>query len=230
MIKAVIFDMDGVIVNSEPLHMVVVLEVLSGLGATASEADILPFIGVANRQMWAELRRTFGIAMTAEDIIRTQQLKTVEAIRNTSDILSPGLVELLEYIRQHALLTAIASSSDRAVIDAVVETYGLTEAFPLRVSGEDVSNSKPAPDIFLLAARKIGIAPEDCLVIEDSRHGVQAALAAGMQVIGYRNPGSGDQDLSAAHTVVDSLLDVPALISRPEKLGSSPIPPRMHRR
>lgn len=208
MIEAVIFDMDGVIVDSEPLHMKVVLDVLAGLGAPAVAADILPFIGVANRQMWAELRQRFGIRMTAEEIITAQQVKTLEAIRSKQDILSPGLLPLLELIEEHNLPRAIASSSDRAVIDVVVETYGLTEAFPLRISGEDVQNSKPAPDIFLLAARKLGIAPENCLVIEDSHHGVQAALSAGMQVVGYRNSGSGNQDISAAHTVVDCLVDL----------------------
>jgi len=208
MISAVIFDMDGVIVDSEPLHTQIVLQVLADLGFPADTAAILPYIGVSNTQMWGELRLRHGIELPVGDIIALQQERTLMALRNKPDILSPGLLPLLAYLDGKHLLKAVASSSDRAVIETILQTYDLTEHFPLRLSGEDVQHSKPAPDIFLLAAEKLGVPPRNCLVIEDSRHGIQAALGAGMQVIAYRNPSSGYQDVTGAQYTVESLSEI----------------------
>jgi len=100
---------------------------------------------------------------------------------------------------------AIASSSDINVIHTVVDALGIRKYFDFLATGDYVKHGKPAPDIFLYAAKELGIAPEKCAVIEDSCNGVKGAAAAGMYVVGYYNPHSGEQDLAAADVIIDNL-------------------------
>lgn len=99
----------------------------------------------------------------------------------------------------------VASSATRHNIETVMAKFEIEEDFEGYASGQDVSRPKPNPDIFLLAAEKLGLAPQDCVVIEDAKHGVGAAKSAGMPCIGYRNSSSGDQDLSEADKIVDHI-------------------------
>ncbi len=100
---------------------------------------------------------------------------------------------------------ALASGSAPEVISDVVRSFGIEQCFLSMISGETIENCKPAPDIFLMSAKAIGIAPEECAVVEDSHNGVLAAKAAGMMCIGYINPHSGKQDLSMADYVIDDM-------------------------
>ena len=109
---------------------------------------------------------------------------------------------------QRGIKMALASSSPRSHIDAVLKMFNLTDYFHAIVCGEDTKEGKPSPDIFLNAAKIINTLPEDCIVIEDSYNGVLAAKAANMKCIGFKNPNSGNQDLSNADKIVTSLEDI----------------------
>ena len=119
-----------------------------------------------------------------------------------------GIPGLLAEIKDAGLKLGLASSSGRDFIEIVLTKLDILDYFDVIVSGEEVEKSKPDPDIFLKTAGNLGVNPEDCLVIEDSRHGVKAAILAGMKCIGFRNPNSGTHDLSLADAVVHSITDI----------------------
>lgn len=208
MIRAVIFDMDGVIIDSEPLHLRVVFEILASHGVQLAAGAVMEYVGRSNSSMWAELIPRYGITAGVAAIMELQNAMNIRALRENTGIMVPGIPALLAAITRERLKTAIASSSTMEYIRAVLDALDLTPHFGTVVSGEEVLRGKPAPDIFLAAAAGLGAAPGDCAVIEDSGHGVTAALAAGMKVAGFRNPNSGNQDLSRAHAVVDSMEDI----------------------
>jgi HAD superfamily hydrolase (TIGR01509 family) len=120
----------------------------------------------------------------------------------------PGALDLLGRVADSGRLRAVASSSDGEIVDLVLRRLGIRERFQAVVNGTQVDHGKPEPDIFFEAASRLGVEPARCLVLEDSEAGTRAARAAGMACIGLKNPHSGDQDLSAAHHVVDSLDEV----------------------
>ena len=105
-------------------------------------------------------------------------------------------------------LLAMASSNTRKAIDKVMDIFSLSKYIKVSVSGEEVEKGKPNPEIFLKAAKKLGVEPKNCLIIEDTFVGIQAAKAAGMKCIGFKNPNSGDQDLSGADLVVESFKEL----------------------
>ena len=109
---------------------------------------------------------------------------------------------MLERVHEGGFLMAVASSSPEIYINQVIDMLGVKEYFQVLCSGENVKNPKPAPDVFLKAAKELGVSPDECLVIEDSTNGCRAAKAAGMVCLGYYNPDSGDQDLSIADGVI----------------------------
>ena len=120
----------------------------------------------------------------------------------------PGLIELLDFIDRSGLKKAVASSGLRRYIDAVLLNAHIRERFSIIVSGEDVVNGKPAPDVFIAAARALNVAPHNCLVLEDAPFGVQAAKAAGMTCFAVPNASAGVLDLSLADRIVPSLYEV----------------------
>lgn len=208
MLRAVIFDMDGVIIDSEPLHVEVVLAILEALDIHLSPDAIMKYVGRSNSAMWAELAGEHCIDTGVSRLMDMQHAMNIRALNRHDDIMLPGIPGLLSAIRMESLAAAIASSSPRDYIEAVVDKLRLGPWFDAVVSGEEVRRGKPAPDVFLKAAGELGVAAADCAVIEDSAHGVAAALSAGMKVVGFRNPNSGNQDLSRAHGVVDSIEEI----------------------
>jgi HAD superfamily hydrolase (TIGR01509 family) len=182
-IRAVIFDMDGVLVDSEPLINAAAIAMFRERGLLVQPDDFLPFVGAG------EDRYIGGVAEKYDF-----PLDVVEAKRRTYEIYLdlvpsklqafPGAVEFVNACRDAGLLVAVASSADRIKVDANLQKIGLpVEVWDAVVWAEDVKNKKPAPDIFLAAAKKLGMRPRDCAVIEDAVNGVQAAHAAGMKCI-----------------------------------------------
>lgn len=206
--KAFIFDMDGVIIDSEPKHSETSIEVMDYFGVSITRAALHRFVGSTNSAMWAALIKEYGMKQTVEEIRAYQLALTLDWIE-TAD-LGPidGISELIDELKRSSVRLALASSSDRRFIDAVVKKFELAGKLDFIISGESVSQSKPAPDIFLAAADNLGVEPEDCVVLEDSKNGVLAAKAAQMRCIGYANPNSGNQDLSGADWIVHSIKDI----------------------
>jgi HAD superfamily hydrolase (TIGR01509 family) len=208
MLIAAILDMDGVIIDSEPFHYQVNRDLFRRLGIAVAAADYQSYIGVSHASMWSDLKRKHGLPHSVTELVEMQ-------VKGNEDYLSrhpiapvPGIVSLLETLRCNGIRIGLASSSSMATIELVLMNLGLRSFFAEVVSGEDFPFGKPAPDIFLHTAERLGVGPASCIVIEDSYHGVMAAKAAGMRCIGFQNPNSGCQDLTMADLVVQQITDL----------------------
>lgn len=185
-VRAIIFDMDGVIVDSEPLHAQALADTIARLGYDETPGlRLSDYVGHGDRDLWRDFIAKFQPAQTLEELLRLKSDRVVELVREHQPLFA-GLPELLAATARRWPL-AIASGSDRPVIEAVLDLEGLRQHFAVVVSSNEVAHGKPAPDVFLLAARRLGVAPEACVVIEDSKPGVAAALAAGMRVVAVTN-------------------------------------------
>ena len=204
---AVIFDMDGVLIDSEPLHFDVLNEVLAAAGHQLSAEDNEEFIGTTTTFLWDTLIPRWGLPATRSEYEARYDEAVLRVLQRTWPA-APGVAELVSRLRQLGTLLAVASSSKRTWIEATLRSIGLADAFPVLISGDDVLMGKPAPDIYLLAAERLGVAPEQCLAIEDSPHGVLSASRAGMHVLAVRTPYTAHLLLEGAHRVVDSLADL----------------------
>lgn len=206
--KAVIFDMDGVIIDSEPIHVEVDMQTMKDLWCDISMEKLEKYVGTTYEYMFTDIKKNYKISKSVEEII----CYNVEMAKNkiVQSDLEPieGIRELLCDLKDKNILAAIASSSPMDLIDVIVSKFKLQDYFKYIVSGEEVSNGKPAPDVYIETAKKLGLAPTDCTVIEDSKNGVLAAKAAGMKCIGFQNINSGNQDLSKADIIVKSIAEI----------------------
>jgi HAD superfamily hydrolase (TIGR01509 family) len=201
---AVIFDMDGVLIDSEPLHFAVANEVLSDVGQTLSREENEEFIGTTTEYFWDALierkqlprTRTYWEARYDEVVLRLLARPWPAA---------SGVSELVRHLQGLGVKLAVASSSKRTWIDATLVSIGLADAFEAEAAGDEVRRGKPEPDIYVLAAERLGVLPERCLAIEDSPNGVLSARRAGMAVLGVRTPYTAHLTLDGAQLVIDSL-------------------------
>ncbi|MBQ4069720.1 MAG: GNAT family N-acetyltransferase [Lachnospiraceae bacterium] len=208
MLKAVIFDMDGVLIDSEPVHYQANKQLMENMGYEISYEYYKQFIGSTCTRMWQTIIKDYKLDKTVEWLLVESDKICDEIIRENGYPPVKGAVNLVKDLRQAGYVLAVASSSKPERIEKNVTALDIKHCFYKLVSGEKVENPKPAPDVFLKAAREIGVSPEECIVIEDSDNGVKAAKAAGMVCIGYLNPGSGVQTLSEADYVVESLENI----------------------
>ena len=212
MSRILIFDMDGVLINSEALHYRLWKEIFAENGVELAFEHYKGSIGSSDDLLMEIVLDACGRDFRGRDDLMAQ-FETAK--RNYIDQKGlpeiDGVRETLDALRRRGHRMAVASSSPQAYIRLCTAKVGIAQHFEVLFSGEQVPRTKPAPDVFLAAAAAMGAAPEDCTVIEDSRNGTLAAKAAGMRCIGFVNPDSGDQDLSAADVLIhrfDTLLDV----------------------
>jgi HAD superfamily hydrolase (TIGR01509 family) len=211
--QAVIFDMDGVILESEPLHDNAAIEVYEshGFGKGEDLSEMLnDFRGSTEYDFWSHCKKHFHLDPPLEDFFQWKSESFLRIIEATDIALMDGLEDVLLYL---GVPLALASSSSYPAIDAIVDKLGIRDTFSVIVSGDDVEHGKPEPDIFLLAAKKLGIDPTECTVIEDSRNGVRAANAAGMRSIGFMGSPSNKQDLHEADTIIDHFDQLLSIVS-----------------
>ena len=169
--------MDGVLLDSEPIGYEAMRLVMRGQGAPYDEIENDEFVGRTTAESFRVLRARRGLRPEIGELVRQFCDAKIRLIREGARPL-PGVPEVLERVRAAGYRLALASSAEIPIIAATVETLGLADCFELRVSGEEVPRGKPAPDVFLEAARRLTLAPRDCLVVEDSRNGLLAARAA----------------------------------------------------
>ena len=207
--KAVIFDMDGVIIDSEQVHKEAAYVLIDQLGFSVSETLFETFTGRRSVDCWQMMMDAqekavsydpAKLAEEEEDIFFSLYYGEAKAE------LVPGVQELMMKFRSLGLKLIVASSSPIIAIEKMLTHFRLESVFSGYVSGEQVTHGKPEPDIFLAAAEKLGVDPADCLVIEDSDAGLMAAKRAGMKAIGYANPNSHNQQLNEADLVVDDFM------------------------
>lgn len=206
--KAVIFDMDGVLIDSQPYHFKADIDTMAEYGVIKDQKFYEAFAGTLTDNRMRTLRDMFGLDVPAEELIEKREKMILDIMANEDIKPVSGIPELLRSIKALGLKTAVASSSGIELIKLVLDRLGIAVYFDSITSGNDVKRGKPSPDIFLLAAERIGAEPSECLVVEDSENGVRAAKAAGMKAIGYVNPTSGNQCLDMADAVTDDFRKV----------------------
>lgn len=209
LLKTILFDMDGVLVQTERMHFTALNTVLEqAVGRTMDWGYYAQFVGSTNAHTWHALARDFCLDGQLGELQAAYAQEKMRILDRDGHQPVAGAPELVRALWRRGYGMAVASSSPMEEITAAMQALGLTACFREMVSGEMAAHPKPAPDIFRLTAECLGVSPADCVVIEDSANGVRAAKAAGMACIGFRNPDSGTQDLSPADLVLDALCDV----------------------
>ncbi len=184
--SAIIFDMDGVIVDSEPYHERAFREIFAEMGYGDSHGVHFPdYYGRSDVALWRDFVAKHSPPQPFDELVEWKQRHFLKILKADEPIFE-SLPELVAKLAERYKL-AVASGSMHPVIDEVLAMRNLRRHFPVVVSVQDVARGKPAPDVFLRAAELLGVSPAECCVIEDSVAGVQAARAAGMSVIGITN-------------------------------------------
>jgi len=197
-IRAVILDMDGVMVDSEHQWRLIEGPSLKRLVGRWGARDHRKVVGLGVEDVHSLLVREYGLRMKKADFLAHSEALALEVYRRKVS-LTPGLRECLRSWRRAGLRLGLASSSPRAWVDLVLRRFRLGRAFRAVTTADDVSGrTKPAPDLYLLAARRLGVPPGACLAVEDSELGVRAAKAAGLACVGLRSGCNDEQDLSRA--------------------------------
>ena len=195
--SAVIFDMDGVIVDSEPRHEKAFLQVAKEIGCEDHGLRFADYIGRSDRDLWIDFIKKHNPSFSLDELLLMKREKVVEILTREKPVFN-GLPELVSSLAAKYPL-AVASGSDRVIVDAVLRLGNLQQYFPIIVTASQVKQGKPAPDIFLRTAELLKLPPSECWVIEDSKPGIRAALAAGMKVIAITNTHPAAELTEATH-------------------------------
>ena len=205
--------MDGVIVESESAHIEAEQQTLLKHNVTISADELHKYTGTTAKLMFTELIRKYKLAATFEDMFRQKEDILFKLLEKDAEP-TKGVITLLKKLKSKGIKLAIGSSSTKKQIKYVLNKLGIEHFFDSVIGEDDIVHSKPDPEIFLKAAAELDANPSECLVVEDSELGVEAAKRAHMKCVGYRNPNSGNQNLSKADTVTDdfSKLDIETLL------------------
>ncbi len=207
-IKAVIFDLDGLIIDSEPLQLRAINQALAPVGITLTEADWVQRVGYKSIETIRLLRAQHGFDRDPEEIERAKVRAYQQIIREDGALkLMPGVSEAIHACQRAQLALALASSSIRADITVILEVFELSGLFEVIVAGDEVSKGKPDPEIFLKAAEGLAVDPAACLVLEDAPSGIAAANAAGMVSIAIPNRFTRHQNFDGAQVIIATLFD-----------------------
>ncbi len=213
-IKALIFDMDGVLVDTEPIHVKAFQMFMDSLNLDYEPEYIHSFVGYSIDQNVRKINQDLlqGREISVPDGVRQRDEIYISLLKETLREPLPGIMELFEFCNTRGIVTALASSSWKDQVELVLALLAkngsdLRPLFQSIVHGDHVKNRKPAPDIYLHMIQSLGIAAENCWAIEDSGAGVQSAKAAGIHVIGLSSPYNNPQQLQPADKIVTSIFD-----------------------
>jgi HAD superfamily hydrolase (TIGR01509 family) len=205
---AVVFDLDGVLIDSEQVWDAAREDLVRERGGTWDERATTDMMGMSSKEWSSYMHDRLGVPMTPTEI----NDDVVRRVASTYEHGLPLLPHALETVRELAARwpLGLASSSNRPIIDLVLERSGVRACFAAVVSSEEVAHGKPAPDVYLAAARELHVDPKDCAAVEDSTNGIKSALAAGMRTIAVPNRQFRPDDdvLASAAVVVSSLAEV----------------------
>ncbi len=209
MIQTVIFDMDGVIVDTEPVHHYAYNEHFRQLNIAVSPELYASFTGNSTKNIFERLKVQFNLPEEVEDLVETKRNLFNDAFDSKPDIyLLDGVEDLIKDLYNNGMQLVLASSSATVTINRIFNRFGLHHYFTHIVSGEDFPKSKPHPAIFIKAAELAQAPVENCIVIEDSTNGIMAAKAAAIYCIGYDSFHSKMQDYSFADMVISDFKEL----------------------
>ncbi len=206
--RAVIFDMDGVLTDSEPAFYAAVNDVLAQYGHHIGVEDYAPLIGSATPHTWNTLRKRFGIADTLEQVLERYEPPLMRRLSEPHPAL-PGARELIETLRECGVPVALCTASYLRWVEAILPAAGLDGLFDALSTADMVERTKPDPAPYVLAARKLGYAPEECVAIEDSLNGLMSATSAGCHTIQLRATETAAAPVTGAGCVIHALDDFP---------------------
>jgi HAD superfamily hydrolase (TIGR01509 family) len=209
MLKAVLFDMDGVIVDTEPLHHKAYYGMFDTLNIDVTEAHYQTFTGQSTINVCRSLCNHFKLSNNPEDLVHVKRDIFKDLFKNDPDLqLLDGVLDLIKEYHSNGLILVLASSASMGTIDSVFTRFHLDQYFIAKLSGADLKASKPHPEIFLNAAKASGHHKSNCMVIEDSTNGIKAANAANIFCVGYKSIHSKNQDYSKANVVINDFNEI----------------------
>lgn len=208
MLKAVLFDMDGVIVDTEPLHRKAYHQMFDDVDIVVDEDLYSSFTGQSTINICKRLVDYYGLNVTPEYLVSLKRKHYKYFFDNDELDLIDGVLDRIKDYHANNMTLVVASSASMPGIIQIFERFNLNQYFSAKFSGADLKESKPHPEIFLKAAESTGFKKSECLVIEDSTNGIKAAHAANIFCVGFKSPHSSHQDYSLANKVVSSFEEI----------------------
>ena len=207
-LRGVIFDMDGVLTDSEPAFYAAVNDILARYGKHIGEDEYRQFIGQSTEQMWTQVIALKGIPETLEEIVEDYEAPLMVRLREPRPPL-PGARELLAELRARGVPVALCTASFMRWVEAILASADVLHTFDALSTADMVERTKPHPDPYLMAAQKLGLPPAECIAIEDSKNGVASAMAAGTYVLQLRATSSSADPQPGVRAVLGSLAEFP---------------------
>ncbi|MCP4094595.1 MAG: HAD family phosphatase [Planctomycetes bacterium] len=212
-LAGILFDLDGTLVDTEGMHYDSAMAVLARYGKTLSKEAFKPYIGTAEVPFWEDLQRMLELPAAIDELLTARTEEYLKLLHTASIEPLSGVLDLVHWALDRQLPIAVASSSPRDQIHGSLTAAGLAELIPVRRSGHEdvgVGRGKPHGDVYLAAAKALGIDARQCLAVEDSTTGMRSAKDAGCYVFCVPNASFPPKDVSFADQVVDSMADVHA--------------------
>ena len=214
-IKAIFFDHDGTLVDSEPIHYQLWRDVLAAHGVALAEALYRDcYAGIPTADNAVDLVARFAIDESPAALAEAKNLATRRFLAQQAFPLMPGVRDVVPLLHRAGLRLAIVTGASSDGVQTTLRQHSLAEFFTTVVSGDDVANSKPAPDCYRLAVHRLGLLPSECVAIEDTEHGVISAAAAGVACLAVPNEMSMNHDFSQAAALFKDLAGAVAWIQR----------------
>ncbi len=208
-IQAFIFDMDGVLIDSENLYKVIEKELFQKVGIEIDHEEHVSYQGCSNPVMWSNIKKKHRIHHQIDELVRITEETVIRHFSSLSDVQPmPGVVDLLNLLKKKEIKLALASSSTIEVIRIILAKTHLDSFFDIIADCTEAGSGKPDPAIFLLAQKKLNVPKENCVIIEDSTNGIKAAIDAGIYCIAFNGPGSEHQNQSAANWRIRSFSEI----------------------
>jgi HAD superfamily hydrolase (TIGR01509 family) len=221
-IRAFIFDMDGVLIDSENLYKVIEQNLFDKVGVAIDQEEHVSYQGSSNPVMWSKIREKHQLQTPLDELVRITEETVISYFSSLPEIHPmPGVVKLLDNLREREIRMALASSSTKEVINIILAKTGLASYFDILVDCTEAGAGKPDPAIFLLAQKKLGVSKEYCVILEDSANGIEAANAAGIYCIAFNGPGSEHQDQSAANWRISRFSEITEKLEHETNMSKS---------